>query len=282
MKYSQWYLSGGFTTGYRWSTFLGNLTLNGGIRIGAIRNNYDAGIYRPFDPTLREGNNTWTPKNSIWTSLALDRRDIYYDPSSGYYGIQRFGLYGFLNSEREHYIRSDTKAEYFHTLLNLPVTENWNFKVVFGVHTGLSLITRSRPQDQTAPVEDANKLSVDGMFVGRGWTSEYRYRGLALWENWAELRIPIAPGILAWDFFFDAAGVKDTPRRFFTAFNISDMRFSFGGGIRITLPQMPLRFSLAKRFRVLDGEFHWERGIIWANENPASGIDPVISFALSY
>jgi outer membrane protein insertion porin family len=282
MKFNQWYLSLGFSTGYRWSTFLGNLSLSGGVRTGIIRNDYDASIYRPLDPTLREANNNWTPKNSIWTSLALDQRDIYYDPSSGYYGIQRFGLYGFFNGEREHYIRSDTKAEYFHTLLNLPVTENWNFKVVFGIHTGVSLITKSRPQDDIVPVEDTNKLSVDGMFVGRGWISEYRYRGLALWENWAELRIPLAPGIISWDFFFDAAGVKGTPAQFFTAFDISDMRFSFGGGVRFTLPQLPLRFSLAKRFRVLDGEFHWERGIIGANDNPGSGIDPVLSFAISY
>jgi outer membrane protein insertion porin family len=281
MLYNQWYLSLGFTTGYRWSTAVGNLSLNGGIRSGLIRNDYDAVIYRPFDPALREENNTWTPKNSLWTSLALDQRDIYYNPSEGYYGIQRFGIYGLLPNEREHYLRSDTKAEYFYTLFDFEVTENWNFKAIFGVHTGLSLISRSRPQDQTVPIEDANKLSVDGMFIGRGWNSEYRNRGLALWENWAELRFPIAANILAWDFFFDAAGVKENPERFFRAFSIEDMRFSFGGGVRFTIPQFPFRFSFAKRFRVLDGSFHWEKGAIWGNENPGSGVDFVVSFALS-
>jgi outer membrane protein insertion porin family len=283
MKYNQWYMSLGFTTGYRLSTFLGNLSLNGGIRGGLIRNDYDASIYRPFDPTLRERNNEWTPKDSFWISLALDQRDIYFDPSRGYYGIERVGFYGILPNEREHYIRSDTKAEYFHTLLNLPITDNWNFKMIFGIHTGVSLIFKQpgRPGD-TVPIEDTNKLSVDGMFVGRGWTSEYRNRGLALWENWVELRLPIVAGIFAWDFFFDAAGVKENPEKFFTAFRLEDMRFSFGAGLRFTIPQFPFRFSLAKRFRVVDGQFHWERGIIWANENPASGIDPVISFALSY
>jgi outer membrane protein insertion porin family len=246
------------------------------------------GVYRAgpaaADPALREENNMWTPKNSLWTSLSLDQRDIYYDPSEGYYGIERFGVYGILPNEREHYLRSDTKAEYFYTLLNIPVTENWNFKAIFGIHTGLSLIFKQphRDQDKSGPpIEDTNKLSVDGMFIGRGWNSEYRNRGLALWENWAELRFPIAANVLAWDFFFDAAGVKENPEQFFTAFSIEDMRFSFGGGFRFTIPQFPFRFSLAKRFRVLDGQFHWENGAIWGNENPGTGVDFVISFAIS-
>jgi outer membrane protein insertion porin family len=154
---------------------------------------------------------------------------------------------------------------------------------VFGIHSGVSFILNQAFWDQNSPVpiEDTNKLSVDGMFIGRGWNSEYRNRGLALWENWAEIRLPIAPNILAWDFFFDAAGVKETPQLFFSSFNIEDMRFSFGGGIRFTIPQFPFRFSFAKRFRVLDGQFQWQRGAIWGDEDPGSGVDFVISFAIS-
>jgi len=60
------------------------------------------------------------------------------------------------------------------------------------------------------------------------------------------------------------------------------MRFSFGGGLRFTMPQFPLRFSLAKRFRTYDGEFAWEPGSWFQTDNPVSGLDPVISFAISY
>jgi outer membrane protein insertion porin family len=281
MKYDQVYVSLGFSTGYRWSTFLGNLALGGGVRTGFIHNAYDAAVYTPFDPILRDQDSPWTPQNSFWSSLSLDQRDIYYDPSNGYYAVQRIGFYGIFPPEREHYFRSDTKAEYFYTLLNLPVTDNWNFKMIFGIHTGVSLITKSRAQDQTVPIEDANKLSVDGMFVGRGWTGEYRNRGLALWENWAELRFPIVAGVLALDLFFDAAAVKDTARQFFTAFDIEDMRFSLGGGLRFSLPQFPLRFSLVKRFRAQDGQIQWERGSIGMSDRPNSGIDFAISFAIS-
>jgi outer membrane protein insertion porin family len=294
MQYEQWYLSLGFSTGYRWPTFLGNLTTSGGVRAGLIRNNYDDTLYRPFDPSLRENNNAWTPKDSLWANIALDQRDIYYDPSKGYYLSERFGVYGILDTEREHYLRSDTKAELYFTLFNIPITDKWNFKSVLGFHSGLSFVFKQPGYDRGALVpviEQANMLAVDGMFTGRGWSNEYRVKGLALWENWAELRFPLVPGMLAWDFFFDAAGVESVPGYYFGTndkgnpnFNIDNMRFSFGAGLRLTLPQLPFRFSLAKRFRTQDGEFIWEKGSIPFGDpnSPGSGIDPVISFAISY
>jgi outer membrane protein insertion porin family len=281
MRYDQWYFSLGLSTGYRWSTFLGNLSTGVGVRGGIILNNYDAALYRPFDPTIRRDNNKPTPANSVWGSVNLDQRDIYYDPSRGYFASQRFGIYGILPMEREKYIRSDTKAEYFHTLLNIPVGEQWSFKLIGGLHTGLSFILPQAGQDAPT-VESANKLAVDGMFVGRGWNGDYRYKGLALWENWAELRIPLVPGVLAWDFFFDAAGVSPTPGDFFTRFDPDNMRYSLGGGIRFTIPQFPLRFSFAKRFRAVDGVVQWEPGSIGGKDSPGGGLDWVLSFAISY
>jgi outer membrane protein insertion porin family len=305
MDYNQWYLSLGFSTGYRWFTPFGNLSVGGGVRTGLLRNDYDDGIYRPFDPVLRERHNEWTPKNSIWATVSLDQRDLYYDPSKGYYLYERFGIYGLLGAdlngkdmEREYYLRNDVKAEYYLTLLNLQVTEKWNFKAVLAFHSGLSFIFKQPGRDMdslTPTIEEANQLSVDGMFIGRGWNSEYRYKGLVLWDNWVELRFPIVPGVLAWDFFFDAAGIEASQQNlsgtrtgiqgyYFKEgnFTIDNMRFSFGGGLRFTMPQFPLRFSLAKRFRTYDGQFTWEKGSWLSNDDPASGIDPVISFAISY
>ncbi|MDR2102737.1 MAG: outer membrane protein assembly factor BamA [Treponema sp.] len=281
MKYNQWGLSLGISTGYRFLTFLGNLGLSGGFRSGIIRNTYDDALYRPFDPVIRERNNQWTPANSIWASISLDQRDIFYDPSNGYYGIQRFGYYGIFDFEKEHYIKSDTKAEYFYTLFDIPLTDTYHLKAVFGIHSGLSFIFK-QPFYDVPTVESANRLAVDGMFIGRGWINEHDNRGLALWENWAEIRIPVASGILAWDFFFDAAAAKDTPQNFFGSFRQEDMRYSFGGGLRFTIPQFPFRFLFAKRFKVEDGEVVWQKGAIFSRSNSASsGIDFVISFALS-
>ena len=293
MKYDQWYLSLGFSTGYRWNTFLGILGLSGGARFGIIRNEYDDTLYRPFDPALRERNNEWTPKNSLWTSISLDQRDIFYDPSSGYYLYGRGGIYGLFTEEREHYLRGDVKAQYFLTLFDLPVTETWNFKAVLGFNSGLSVIGKQPGKninDIAPPIENASKLSVDGMFVGRGWSSEFQNKGLLLWDNWAELRFPIVPGIIAFDFFFDAAGVESKEGYYFgnddegnPNFTLDNMRFSFGGGIRFAIPQFPIRLSFAKRFRFEDGVFKWMPGALFKDEsNLDSGIDLVISFVLPY
>jgi outer membrane protein insertion porin family len=273
MNYEQWGISLGFSTGYRFLTLLGNLGLGGGVRTGFVQNVYDADIWRPFAPVLRDGNNEWINANSLWASVSLDQRDVYYDPSKGYYGIQRFGYYGIFNHEREHYLKTDTKAEFFLTLFNLPITDSYSFKAVFGVHSGLSFILPQLGRD--APiVEDTNKLLIDGMFNARGWVDQRMNRGLALWENWAEIRMPLVPGILALDWFVDAAAVAETPQSFFNSLSVEDMRFSLGAGLRFALPQFPFRFIFAKRFQVVDGAVEWIKGNM-------GNLDFVISFALS-
>jgi len=295
MQFKQWYLSLGLSTGYRWNTFLGIFALNGGTRFGIVKNIYDNTLYRPFDPSIRSGNNEWVPKNSFWVSTSLDQRDIFYDPSRGYFFYNRIGFFGILSNEREHYIRDDLKIQYYHTLLNLPVTEKWSFKVVFASQAGLSTIFKQpgrTSMDPTVPIpmEEANKLAVDGMFIGRGWKNEYRNKGLLLLDNWFELRIPLVTGILAWDFFFDAAGIETTQGYYFASnpdgkpnFTLDNFRFSFGGGLRFTIPQFPFRLLLAKRFRFEDGEFKWQVGELFGNpDKPSTGVDLVISFVLSY
>ena len=283
MEYQQLFLSLGFSTGYRWSTFLGTLSLGGGVRLGLIRNSFDADLFRPFDPVLRDRNNQFVPRNILWTSISLDRRDIFFDPARGYLLSARMALHGVLPNEREHFMRSDLRAEQYFTLFNFPITESWNFRCVLALHTSVSFIFSQPGRDRA--VEDANKLAVDGMFIGRGWSGEFHNRGLTLWNNWVELRFPLVPGILALDLFFDAAGVETTHGYYFRPGNFTweNLRFSYGVGLRFTIPQFPFRFSLANRFRIEDGQVRWQHGMLgYRSDNPFRGLDPVISFVLSY
>ncbi|MDR1867426.1 MAG: outer membrane protein assembly factor BamA [Treponema sp.] len=280
MTYNQWYSSLGLSTGYRFYTPGGNLVVNGGIRAGFIQNTFNGNLFRPFDPTLRAANNRWVPANSIWASVALDNRDTAYDPSRSYYFMTRFGLYGIIPNEAQYYTRSDIKAEWFHTFIERQLSENYTFKLTLGLHTGFSFIF---PQlGRTLAIENTNKFAIDGMFNARGWNNVYHVKGLAYWENWAELRIPLVPGVLAFDFFFDFAGVHDTPASFFQNFPIIEqLRFSFGGGFRFTVPQLPLRLSFAKRFQIKDGAIVWQQGLLGKiGDNPATGIDFVLSFVI--
>jgi outer membrane protein insertion porin family len=283
-KYDQWSISTGFSTGYRWSTPLGNLGVSGSFRIGFKFNDYDREKYRAFDPAIRM-RDEWTPATSLAFSVSLDDRDIYYDPSKGYYLLQRLGMYGLLPDmiEEEYFMRTDSKAEIYFTLWNWHVSDSWAFKGVFGVHSGLSFYFPFG--NEKVIVEQANMLALDGMFTARGWTTERLQRGLAQWENWAELRIPVLPGVLALDGFFDAAEIADNYENIFkedSRGSLADrMRFSYGFGLRFAIPQFPFRFILAKRFYLKDGEVKFIQGGIGAIKgDDASGMDFVLSFAI--
>jgi len=282
LQYEQWYISLGLSTGYRWSTFLGNLSVSGGVRFGIINNIYDEELYRPFDPALREGNNEWKMKNSLWLAVSLDQRDIFYDPSKGFYIYNRIGLYGLLPEEREYYFRNETKAQIYFTLFNFYVTEKWNFKCVLAVHAGLSMIF-GQPGHELK-IEESNKLAVDGMFTARGWSNQYKNKGFVLFDSWVELRFPVVPGILAFDLFLDTAGVEEEQGKYLQKdnFTIKNLYFSLGGGFRFTMPQFPIRLSLVKRFVFDDnGTVYWMPGFINFGD-PATGLDLVMSFVLSY
>ncbi|MDR3276103.1 MAG: outer membrane protein assembly factor BamA [Treponema sp.] len=263
MPYDQVTLSLGVSMGYRWLTPVGNLGLGSGISSAWDMKSYDADLYRPFDPLLRLGNKEFTPALSFYAMVYLDQRDIYYDPSNGYYVSQRLGFHGILPEpmEREHYLRSDTKAEYFLTFLDIPITETYDLKFILGIHTGLSFIFPQPWGPQTNFIEQANQLAIDGVFNARGWTGRQLFTGNALWENWLEIRIPVVPGLLAVDIFFDAAALKPTPTAFFSEFHIQDMYFSLGFGIRLAIPQLPLRLMLGRRFYVDEsGKVKWPEG----------------------
>lgn len=280
MEYDKWDISVGFSSGYRFLTKLGSLGLGGGLRTGFVRNSYDDTLYRPFDPTLRDGNNDWLYSNSVWTSISLDKRDISYDPSKGYYGMQRFNYVGIFDFEKEHYIRTDTKAEWYYTLFSFPIGDSFKFKTVLATHSSMSLIFPQFTGDPT--ITSSNRLAIDGTFIARGWYDERTNRGLALWDNWVELRMPVVPNILAFDWFFDAAAVKNTPYEMFNHLAAEDFRFGLGGGFRFAIPQFPFRLSLVKRFLVQDGEIHWQEGSLFRQaDDPTSGLDFVLSFALT-
>ncbi|HCM28375.1 MAG: outer membrane protein assembly factor BamA [Treponema sp. GWB1_62_6] len=280
MAYDQWTVSLGFSSGYRFPTPLGTFGVGGGVRTGFVRNSYDDRLYRPFDPTLREGNNEWLLSNSVWGSASLDQRDIYYDPSKGYYLSQRASWVGVLPWEKERYIRTDTKGEFYFTLFNLPLSDVFSLKTVFGAHTGVSMIHSQFNGDPV--IESSNMLAIDGMFVARGWYSLRSDLGLAMWESWAELRTPLAPGVLALDWFLDAAAVKETPEALFTSLTMSDFYYSMGAGLRFTIPQFPFRFSLVKRFTMDESGIQWMPGSIWRDSADSnSGLDFVLSFAIS-
>lgn len=257
MKYDHWEYSLGASTGYRWSPSFAQVTLRGGLSFGMKQNFYDEKIYRPADRDIRDQHGQWVWNDSLWTRLSLDRRDISYDPTKGWFASEQVSLFGIIPGfETDYYLRSDTKLEGYQTLLNIPLAENWNLKLVLAAYAGLSMQIPVGQDD----VSFSNRLAPDGMFIGRGWNSLYDVkRGKLLNDNWIELRLPLAAGMLATDFYFEGVAVKDDVRDI-GSITLDDYYFSFGPSLRFSIPQFPLRLMFANTFQIKDGQVHWRNG----------------------
>lgn len=236
---------------YDWATF----TLSGGITNSLRFYGYNADLYTPLDTQIYEYANEMGLSNSIWAKAALDGRDINYDPTQGWFISEQLGWYGLTPWETDFYSRFDTKLEGYVKLLEIPFTEKYTFRMVFAALTQLYMQVPAPGSN----VSDSNKLYIDGMFVGRGWTDIYnKVKGKAMWANSLELRIPVVPGIIAIDGFFDAAAIKSDVDKMFGNLTLNDFYFSFGPDVRVLLPQFPMRFMFCNTFKIENNQVKWK------------------------
>ncbi|HVO39011.1 MAG TPA: outer membrane protein assembly factor BamA [Spirochaetia bacterium] len=264
MKYDSYDLILGLNTGYRFSTPAGVLGVTGGYAPTLRYISYDEGLYRPFEVTVRDNNHRWSLIDSISASVYLDGRDIFWNPTKGYY-ISQSVTYtgGFILGDRD-FIRTDSTIEGFLTLFNLPVTEGWSFQWVLAAHSTMSLILAQFSYSKVSNswvwqtlTDDTDQLYIDGMTVGRGWRVLY---GNALWDNKVELRMPIARDYVWAVGFFDAAALWPDSS-FITQGTLDNYYFSLGFGLRFVIPQFPIRLYFAKGFKIdQSGNVVWKQG----------------------
>jgi len=270
LMYQDHIFSLGASLGRRWTPDFATITFKGGITGSLIYNIYDEQLYTPVDSSVSDYANEWEPKNSIWTQFSMDGRDISYEPSKGWFVSQKLSWYGLLPNEmfggewgeKQFYLRTDTKAEKYFTLLDKPITESWNLKFVLAGYSGISF---EFPVGDRA-LKSSNLLYIDGMYNGRGWNiySSSEGRGKAMWNNSVELRMPVIPNILAVDFFADASMIKQTPQEFFTDMvNPDNWYFSFGPDARLCIQQFPVRLMWAEKFKITSN------GVVWCDDTGA-------------
>ena len=254
MQYERWQVSFSHSLARRWMPNWAILTLAGGLTNSLSNYIYDDKLYTPLDIGISRFANNWGFSNSVWVKWSMDGRDVNYDPSKGWFFSERLAWFGLLPIETDYYLRSDTKLEGYQTLCEIPVSEKWSFKLVFAALTTISF---QAPAPGSA-VSDTNKLYIDGMFNGRGWTNIYNtVRGKALFSQNLEIRFPVVPRMVAIDAFFDAALIKRDLGAMLSETSLNDFYFSFGPDIRVLMPQFPLRLLLANCFRVQDGHVKW-------------------------
>lgn len=280
MSYDQYNISLGVNTGIRRRTPLGWLGANASISGSLNYVTYDPDVYRPFSPALRDNLDQIRLVNQLGLSVSLDDRDVAFNPSSGYYLSQNVNFTGGFLFGNRHYIRSDSTLQGYLTLFDIPVAEVWNWKMVLAANSSLSLMF---PQFWTlegnnfAPGE--NLLYTNGMTVARGWAP--RSNGEAIWNNWVELRMPISEDIVWFDMFFEGVRLTEIREDIFSGGSEGWM-FGFGAGLRLTIPQLPLRLYLGKRFEVSEiGEVEWQQGNLFPDpDKPGSGIDFIFAISL--
>ncbi len=259
MKYNSYDITFGLNTGYKFHSFLGWLGTGLGISTRFRTLSYDANEYRPYDPKIRANLNRWSIINKLNTDFYWDKRDYILNPTNGFFVDQRFTYTGGMLGGDRQYIKTVSRIDGFLTFFDIPVFEEWNFKMVGAAHSALSLIL---PQLDGKLITDfTDLLYIDGMNVGRGWasgTTPLSY-GRVLWDNRTELRIPVAEQFLWGVLFTDVAGIWETPEDF-SAMSINDLLFSFGFGFRFTIPQFPIRLYLSKGFQIKDNEIEWKNG----------------------
>ena len=258
MNYNELSFGADAALGKRWIWDFAAFTVTGGIKNSFKQNFYDASLYEPIDTTVSDKHGKFGVENTAWVKGAFNARDTLYDPSRGWFFSQQFSWTGLLPKlESEYFFRTDTKAEKYFTLLDKPVSETWNLKFVLAGYTGLTFLVPA----PGSVIGQSNLLIIDGMFNGRGWAAggdqSSSIRGRAMWSSFLELRMPLAPGVFSLDFFADMIAVKDLPEEMFTNFSANDLFFSFGPGLRFSLPQFPLRLIWAWSFKNTNGNFEW-------------------------
>jgi outer membrane protein insertion porin family len=259
MPYENWSGSVGLNLGYTAKSTVGDLGIGGGVSSGLGMINYDETKYRPYEAEFRDTNRQWLLTNKIYIRTYLNSLDYWYNPGNGLYLSQRFTLTGLLPFERQHYIKSESRIDAYLKLFTIPITDAWKFSMVLAGHSGFQVLL-DQPWNTLQVTQDW--ISLDGTFNARGWKSLYGTKGIMLWENSLELRMPIIDQMLWLDLFLDAGAMKmqsgwlnmtlDTPAVDGTAFGWKSFAFSTGLGFRFIVPQFPFRFYLVKRF-VFDG-----------------------------
>ena len=141
MTYDNYSITLGLNTGYSWFTQLGRFNATTGINSSLNWVYYNPSIYRPYNSVIRYNlDHNPSPINQYVLSGSWDTRDLVYNPSSGFYLKQSFAYTGGILPSARDYIRLDSRAEFYLTLWNVPVSDSYSFKGVGAFRSYLSLI----------------------------------------------------------------------------------------------------------------------------------------------
>ncbi|MBN1523480.1 MAG: outer membrane protein assembly factor BamA [Spirochaetales bacterium] len=257
MKYDSVKFILGLIGGYGIATEAGLISIKAEPSMTISYVTWDPSINRPFSNLLRSELDQWQFINRLGITLTLNNLDIPSNPETGYFLSQYVGFTGAFLSGSRHYTRLITEAEVYVRLFDIPVGDDWRFKWIMALHSQVSFLLPPVFGDKVSVEED--NYRIDGMQIGRGWWS-LRFRGEAMWDNKFEIRMPLIEDGIWWTVFFaDAVALWPTVSDM-TEMQPEDFYFSFGTGLRITVPGLPIRLYFAKRGKFSEGQWEWQQG----------------------
>lgn len=261
MTLDEWSFSLGIGTGYSFFTPYGRFIVGSGINTALQYITYDGDVYRPASVALRQNFNQWLFENSLYFRAFWDTRDFIYNPEMGTLLGGIYTITGGFLSGAVHYTRLALKAEGNYRLFRLPLVDWYTFRVVARARSVMSFVMNPLGPPFEVVAQPKHLLFIDGMTAGRGWRPTVNLQnGFAAWTNSFELRLPAVENFLWFDIYLDSFVFRQQGISLFPI-ETQDWYFSYGFGLRITNPQLPLGFYLGKPFRLgEDGNLIWEKG----------------------
>ena len=279
--------------GYTFITPVGRVALGTGLSTSLSYAYYDPTLYRPYDKDIRDSLDKIVLADKLWATATWDTRDLTYSPTSGFIMKETLTYTGGFLFGNKHYIKTSTDADFYFKLFDLPVTEDWSFSTILGLHGQYSMIL---PQFGYFDTNDddildswgwdtvatrGDLLYFDGMFTARGWGTNYDNK--ALLDLVMDFTTPISPGMLSWNSFLSSSAVWAEPSEVLDM-SLNDFYFSLGTGVQIDIPSFPISFFLVKRAKFSDNVLEWQHGSYFGTSDTTdnSGLDFVITFDLDY
>ncbi len=261
MQYESYDFSLGVNTGYAWYLPWGRLSVGTGAQSGLQYVSYDSTLFRPASYVVRQNNLNWQFNNQIWAKTAWDTRDLVYNPTSGFLLSQTMTLDGGFLVGQSSWSRWDGTADFYLKLLDLPITDSYDFQWVFRAHTGASFLMPGLGGPSYIVAQPTELVNVDGMLSGRGWGY---ITGLnAAWNSGVEFRFPVIPSFLWLDTFVDSSWLlyNDSTYTSLSQIPYGQKHYSWGFGLRVVSPQFPIAVYLAKPFLLNDSNnVVWQKG----------------------
>ncbi|MFN3411031.1 MAG: outer membrane protein assembly factor BamA [Exilispira sp.] len=235
-----------FTFGKRWRPYF---SLSGYLSANILRYHSVEGVtsipylseyaFKPFIEFANGNDNYWSYSGSISLIAKYDTRDYYLFPTRGFFIKGMIGYYGGLLFGDSQFIKTN---------LGFNINQSLFWKFVLSFNTSLDFIF---PQlDGQIAIAPEDLLYVNGYTDIRGWKIKMNpYYGKAKGVFSIELQREIVVQMLSFTTFIDFGYLMKTPSDLLIM-NIGNLFGTIGFGIKIQIPQLPLRLYLTHPFIV--------------------------------